>query len=87
MFNIGDKVRLSASALENEAYEPYRGTILFITHRATKYMPAKEFYAKGKPQGYHPGFDSGTGYALYDLSTMEGVPVPFSLYEWELVRS
>jgi hypothetical protein len=55
-----------------------------VTSVSTKYMPASEFFANGKPDGYHPGYDSGTNSALYELETLDGTPVNSSLYDWEL---
>ena len=40
---------------------------------------AKEFFERGRPAGFHPGFDEGAGCALYDCA---GIKV--SLYDWEL---
>lgn len=79
----GDIVRLNSSGLENENYREFADTPLRITAVSTKYMPSKEFFANGKPAGYHPGFDD-TGSALYDLKTEDGRDVPFSLYDWEV---
>jgi len=82
-FQKGDIVQISS---DNECYEKYQGTKLRVTHRATEYMKADKFFANGRPDGYHPGFDSASGGSLYDLETESGETVPFSLYDWELKR-
>jgi hypothetical protein len=72
------------NAIENYG-EQYRDRVFVVTHTATKYMPASEFYAQGRPSGYHPGYDTGTGGKLYDLRDAEtGRDLPFSLYDWEV---
>lgn len=84
MSKIGDIVTMSSAALENYG-EKWDGVELRITHKATAYMPAKDFFSKGKPKGFHPGYDEGTGGALFDLEVDEtGEPLNFSLYEWEI---
>lgn len=77
-YKIGDQVSLTSDALTNYG-EQYSGKKFTISHVATKYMPASEFYAKGKPNGYHPGFDASAYGALYDC-----IGLHFSLYEWEV---
>jgi hypothetical protein len=86
-FNVGDRVKLSPVGLENENYEKFSEVELVVSSVATKYMKAAEFYANGQPHGYHPGFDQGAGAALYDLETVTGTPLPFSLYDWELTAN
>ncbi len=76
-FRKGSRVLMGADALENYG-EQYLGRVFVVEHVSTKYMPAAEFFAKGKPAGYHPGFDD-SGCALYDLKGFGG-----SLYDWEL---
>ena len=76
-FKVGSKVCMTEDALENYG-QKYRDKIFIVEHVATKYMPVKDFYALGKPVGYHPGFDDG-GAALYDLEGFDN-----SLYDWEL---
>lgn len=76
-FRVGSRVMMSEDALENYG-ERYRGKVFVVESVATKYMPAAQFFASGKPEGYHPGFDD-VGSALYDL---EGLNM--SLYDWEL---
>lgn len=77
-FKVGDRVSLTADALENYGAK-HAGKSFRVSHVATRYMPASEFYAKGSPAGFHPGYDDSTGCALYDC---EGLS--FSLYDWEL---
>ena len=81
MKRIGQKVEMTEDAIDNYG-EEYRGKLLTITHRATRYMPADEFYAKGKPEGFHPGFDETcSGQGLYDFEELG-----LSLYDWELLQ-
>lgn len=76
---VGDVVYMTADALENYG-EQYKGKPLTITRVSTKYMPAKDFYARGKPDGYHPGYDTTMkGIGLYDFAELEN-----SLYEYEV---
>ena len=75
---VGDKVTMTEDAIDNYG-EKWRGVELKIVSVATQHMPAKEFYARGMPDGYHPGFDASAGCALYDF---DGAPM--SLYEWEI---
>jgi hypothetical protein len=75
---VGDSVTMTDAALENYG-ERFRGRQFVITHVATAYMPAVQFYANGQPRGFHPGFDESAGCALYDF-----VGLNFSLYEWEV---
>lgn len=83
---VGAAVEMNEDALANYG-EKYRDQVFYVTHVATKYMAASEFFAKGKPQGYHPGFDSASGGALYDLADESGKDLPMSLYGWELKLS
>ncbi len=81
-FSIGEKVKMSDNALENYGQE-YKDKEFAITHKANKYMPAEKFFAMGKPEGYHPGYDEGVkGQFLYDLQGLN-----FSLYDWELLSA
>lgn len=82
-FRVGDRVKMSPDALENYG-EDYRDYVFTVVHVATKYMPSQEFFAKGAPQGYHPGFDPEGGSAIYDLNFDNGQSLPHSLYDWEL---
>jgi len=77
-FHVGSRVRMSEDAIQNYG-EKYRDMSFVVTHVATKYMPAKEFFASGNPQNYHPGFDESSDCALYDLNGLN-----MSLYDWEL---
>lgn len=88
LFKKGETVRMSGDALENYGFQ-YEGIDLVITHVATKYMPAEEFFAKGSPSGYHPGYDeSMNGMGLYDLKVKStGENLGMSLYDWELYHS
>jgi hypothetical protein len=75
---------MTGEALDNYG-DKWCDVELEITHKATKYMPATEFYAKGKPEGFHPGYDGATGNALFDLRVVStGEPLNFSLYQWEV---
>lgn len=75
---------MTSDAVENYG-DKWQGVVLEVTHRATKYMPAEEFFRRGKPEGYHPGYDEGAGGTLYDLKRQDtGEDLPFSLYKWEL---
>lgn len=74
---VGDSFTLTPDAVENYG-EKFSGKTFTVSHVATKYMPAAEFYAKGKPQGYHPGYDPSGG-ALYDAHGLA-----FSVYDWEV---
>ena len=78
-FKTGDSVFIDT---DNDQYREYLNKELMVTHVATKYMKAREFFDNGKPNGFHPGFDNA-GAALYDLE-YDGTEVPFSLYDWEL---
>jgi hypothetical protein len=85
-FRIGSTVRV-ANDNDNETYDAFRDKTLRVTSVSTKYMPAEKFFASGKPAGYHPGYDAGTGNALYDLELLDGTPINLSLYDWELQSS
>jgi len=83
-FRVGDRVQMSDDALANYG-ERWRGVALVITHVSTAYMPSSEFFSRGKPQGYHPGYDPESGSALYDFNVEStGRPGTVSLYDWEL---
>ena len=76
---IGDKVLMTDDAIENYG-EEYRDKEFTICAISWRYMPAKEFYDKNMPHGYHPGYDEGVGDSeLYDFEELE-----FSLYDWEI---
>ena len=72
---------MTDDALENYG-ERYRGKVFIVEHVSTKYMPASEFFSRGKPTGYHPGFDDSSESALYDLEGFNS-----SLYDWELRKA
>ena len=78
-YKIGDRVKMTEDALENYGQE-LEGMIFVIESAAHSYMPASEFYDKGRPEGYHPGYDDTVkGQGLYDLKGLG-----CSLYDWEL---
>jgi hypothetical protein len=64
-YKAGSKFKLTADALENYGAQ-YADKAFTVTSVSTAYMPAEEFYRRGKPEGFHPGFDSSAGCALYD---------------------
>jgi hypothetical protein len=81
---VGDTVTMTGDAIDNYG-DKWADVALRITHKATRYMPAEEFYTKGKPKGFHPGYDGATGDPLFDLEVVEtGEPLSFSLYQWEI---
>ena len=82
---VGDIVTMTGDALDNYG-DKWADVALRITSKATKYMPAEEFFAKGKPDGFHPGYDEGVGSEpLFDLEIVEtGEQLGFSLYQWEV---
>jgi len=70
-FRKGEIVMISSDN-DNDNYDEFRGKKLRITHVATN-------------QDEHQGFDEGlAGSGLYDLETLGGKEVPFSLYDYEL---
>lgn len=85
-YKKGDKVRMSDNAIDNYG-EENRNKIFIVTHCANDYMPANEFYQKGMPDGFHPGYDEEIyPEGLYDLKYSEtNEDFPCSLYDWELV--
>lgn len=81
---VGDTVTMTRDAIDNYG-DQWTDIALRITRKATQYMPAKEFYAKGKPEGFHPGYDGAAGDPLFDLEVVKtGQPLSFSLYQWEI---
>ena len=79
-YRKGNKVKLTPDAIDNYGSE-YRDRIFTISSASNKYMPAKDFFASGRPAGYHPGYDEGVSpMGLYDLIGLE-----FSLYDWEIM--
>lgn len=84
VYQVNDIVIMTEDALENYG-EQWRDVDLQITHKADRYMPASEFFAKGKPKGFHPGYDDSAGCSLYDLKIKTtGESLDFSLYAWEV---
>lgn len=84
-YRVGDEVYMTSDAVENYG-DRFDGVKLIITHVSNKYMPAKEFFTSGKPEGYHPGYDEGMeGMGLYDLKIKStGEHLGMSLYDYEL---
>ena len=83
-FRVGSRVVMTPDAIDNYGAN-WQGIVFKVTHVSTAYMPADEFFSKGKPEGYHPGFDPEAGSALYDIAiegTGEGLDNSF--YDWEL---
>jgi hypothetical protein len=73
-FSEGEIVMINPDN-DNENYDDFRGKELVITN-----------VARNKDE--HPGYDdSMNGENLYDLETVDGEPVPFSLYDYELVSA
>lgn len=77
-FSVGDSFRLTSEALENYG-QKFADRSFVVSAVSVAYMPAAQFYAKGRPAGFHPGFDESAGCALYDAKGLG-----FSLYEWEI---
>lgn len=77
-FRVGSRVIMSEDALDNYGSK-YQDQVLVVESVSTKYMPSSEFFSRGKPSGYHPGFDEASGSALYSLKGFG-----FDLYDWEL---
>ena len=84
-YKIGTIVTMTKDAVDNYGAE-WENVELVVDSVATKYMPAKEFFAKGMPNGYHPGYDeTANGKPLYDLTIKDtGENLNFSLYYWEV---
>lgn len=79
MLRVGRKVKMSSEALDNYG-QKYADQVFTIEAVSTKYMPATEFFSRGRPDGYHPGYDkAANGRPLYDLEGLD-----FSLYWWEI---
>lgn len=87
MIKKNTRVLMTDEAIENYG-EEWREVVLVITHAANKYMPASQFFAQGKPEGYHPGYDEGVSpMGLYDLKRADnGQELGFSLYDWEIEK-
>jgi len=69
-FSTGSFVKINPEN-DNDNYDKYRGKCLVVT-RVSKSVED------------HPGYDTGVNEPLYDLRTLDGKEVPFSLYEYEL---
>jgi hypothetical protein len=83
-FRVGSRVVMSPDALANYG-DRWQGIVFKVTHVSTAYMPSGEFFSRGQPQGYHPGFDPEGGSALYDLAIeATGEQMDNSFYDWEL---
>lgn len=89
-YTPGDVVYMTDDAAANYSSRTptspsYRGLPLVVTAVSAKHMPHAEFFARGQPYGYHPGFDDACGCALYDLMEQNSLrPVTLSLYDYEL---
>lgn len=85
-FFVGSRVRPSKDGRDNDVYQSFDwfDKVLVVTHAITKYMPAKQFFDYGKPNGYSPGFDGSAGAALYSLKVEDGADLTCDLYDWEL---
>jgi hypothetical protein len=83
--DIGDRVTMTQDAIQNYGIK-WEGVELVITHVSTEYMPAAGFFARGKPAGYHPGYDTEARVPLFDLKRADtGEELPMSLYAWEVI--
>ena len=90
-YRKGNIVFLNKDSCEYGYGIEYFGIPLKITGVANKYMPAREFFASGKPDGYHPGYDDGGGKNMADRAWLYDVQnnitkqdLQFSLYDFEL---
>jgi hypothetical protein len=71
MYKIGDLVKVS-SENDNDNYDDFREKVLRIVHVATN-------------TSQHMGYDeSMQRMGLYDLETLDGKEINYSLYEYEL---
>lgn len=71
-FKLNQKVKINS---DNENYTEYLGQTLVICNVA-------------KNINEHPGYDSSVSPDyLYDLKTLNGEYVPFSLYDYELTNA
>lgn len=81
MFRVGENVKMSKEALDNYGKE-FVGIVLTVQSVANRYMPARQFFDLGMPNGYHPGYDEAlAGMCLYDFEEIN-----FPLYEWEIQK-
>ena len=84
---MGKRMVMNEDAIANYG-EAWRGVVLEVTHSASRHMPAKDFFAKGSPKGYHPGYDPSSGGRLHDLRRVDtGEALGMSLYDWELAEA
>lgn len=85
MLRIGQTFTLTNDAIENYG-EQYRDVIFVVTHAANEYMPAEQFFAQGRPDGFHPGYDESVSpQGLYDSVRQDtGEEIGFSVYDWEI---
>lgn len=70
MYKIGDKVKVSPSN-DNDNYDDFRDKVLIVTHA--------EVGGRGYDNGLYPE-------QLMCFKTEDGEDVPFSLYEYEIVK-
>lgn len=71
-FRLNQNVKISPE-IDNENYAEFIDKTLVI-------------YVISKNKKDHPGYDAGmNGEYLYDLKTLDGDDVPFSLYDYELI--
>ena len=70
---IGDKCKVNPSN-DNDCYNSFRNEILIVTHVANNVKQ-------------HPGYDNSVyPDKLYDLKTISGVDINYSLYDYELIQ-
>lgn len=78
-FDIGDRFRLSANALDNYGSK-YADKTFTVCKWADHYAkPEVSCGPNPLDKTGHPGFDESAGTAIYDSE------LPFSLYEWEMI--
>jgi len=70
---IGDKCKVSP-ANDNENYNSFRNKVLIVTHVA-------------RNKNEHSSYDSSVyPQKLYDLKTLKGEQIGYSLYDYELIK-
>jgi hypothetical protein len=81
-YSIGSKFKLTADAVDNYGAK-YADRTFTVTKWATHHGKPSECCGDNPsdPHG-HPGFDGSAGSAIYDAAEL-----PFSVYEWEMVRA
>ena len=67
-FKTGQKVQITS---DNESYIDFIDKPLVIS----------DVFRSSKD---HPGFDESAGSNLYEFYNVDGVEVPFALYDWEI---